>query len=296
MRAENRELLGPRDVVLAAHPGSGASWIGTLLVHLGVFYASGEEELLADRESPRVRGVVEAPDRQLPGEAATGRSVGVRAQLEHLPTLRDRDRDATRWRDAVRVVKTNHSAVGWTRATEGQPAPKLPERVVLLVRDGRDAVLSLYHHQVSFSGLDAPLLVYLTGNGGAWVPPATSWAFACMSWRGVMPADRLHVSKFEACRARPLEEFRALLAFLGAPRTDAEIEAAIAASSYDAMRRQESAALEQHGAAIGSGRVMRRGMVGEWREVYTEEMLRTFRGMPRRALAELGYPVDTIPR
>src|SRR5262249_3163346 len=155
MRVENRDLLGPTDVVLAAHPGSGASWVGTLLVHLGVFYASGEDELLADRDSPRIRGVVDEQDRQLPGGKQSARIVGVRARLEHMPALRDRARASPTWREPVRVIKTNQSAMGWTP----------PGRVLLLARDGRDAVLSLYHHLVSFSDLDVPLLAYLTGNG-----------------------------------------------------------------------------------------------------------------------------------
>jgi hypothetical protein len=167
--------------------------------------------------------------------------------------------------------------------------------VLLLVRDGRDAVLSLYHHYVNFSDLDAPLLDYLTGNDGAFAPPPVSWAFAAMSWMGSIPRERLHVLTFEACKERPLEEFRRMLAFLEVERTDAEIQAAIDASSYRAMRRQESAAIEARGETIGSGRIMRKGTTGQWREVYTEEMLATFAGMPRRALKALGYPVEAIP-
>lgn len=286
MRPENREHVGPRDIVLAAHPGSGTSWIGTLLVHLGVFYVSGEDELLVDGESQRTLGVAEKQERPLPGAVEGGKlRYGIQAQLDHLPALRDRDKAHPSWREPCRVIKTNQSALEW----------KAPGRVLLLVRDGRDAVLSLYHHYVNFSDLDAPLLDFLTGNDGAWVPPPMSWAFACMSWLGSTPRERLHVLKFETCKQQPLEEFRSMLAFLGVERSDAEIEAAIEASSYRAMRRQESAAVEERGAGIGSGRIMRKGSVGQWREVYSEEMLRTFSGMPRRALAELGYPVDAIP-
>jgi len=286
MRPENRELVGIGDVILAAHPGSGASWVGTLLTHLGIFYLSGEDELLADAQSQRAGGLAEDRERALPGAEATGRpNVGVQAQLEHLPTLRDRDRDHATWREPVRVIKTNLSSLSWTP----------PCRVLLLVRDGRDAVLSLYHHRVNFSDLDVPLLDFLTGNDGAWLPPPMSWAMASMSWIGSTPKDQIHLLKFETCKADPLEEFRSMLTFMEIERTDAEIETAIAASSYNAMRRQESAAMEEHGAEIGSGRIMRKGQVGEWREVYTEPMLATFKGMPRRALKQLGYPVDEIP-
>jgi len=282
MRAENRTLLGPHDVVLATHPGSGASWIGTLLVHLGVFYVSGHNELLVDRESQRTTGEwVEDEELRFPGLATTGS----RDQQQHLPVLEARDHLHASYREPCRVIKTNRSAVGWTP----------PTRVVLLVRDGRDAVLSLYHNLRSFGGLDVPLPEFLRGRDSAWPPPAMSWGFACLSWLGSIASERLHVVKFEACRERPLEEFRALLGFLGTPRTDAEIEHAMTESSYERMRRVESAEIERRGDSIGRGRVMRKGQVGEWREVYTEEMLRTFTGLPRRALAGFGYPTDTVP-
>jgi hypothetical protein len=285
MKPENRQHVGPRDVVLAAHPGSGTSWIGTLLVHLGVCYVSGEDELLVDRESQSTRRVTEKENRPLPGAADGPRHhLGIHAQLDHLPALRDRDKERTPWREPLRVIKTNGSATVWTP----------PCRVLFLVRDGRDAVLSLYHANVNFSGLEVPLLDFLTGNGGAWVPPAVSWGFACMSWMAT-PRESLHILKFETCKERPLEEFRSMLAFLGVSRTDDEIRAAIDASSYDAMRRQESSEMQEHGERIGSGHVMRRGTVGQWREVYTDEMLGTFAGMPRRTLAMLGYSVDAIP-
>jgi hypothetical protein len=286
MRPENRERISPGDIVLAAHPGSGTSWIGTLLVHLGIFYISGEDEVLVDRESQRIRGVVDRETRPLPGATEGGRlHHGIQDQLDHLPTLRDRDRERSTWREPLRVIKTTGSAVGW------QP----PGRVLLLVRDGRDAVLSLYHNYVSFTDLKVPLLAYLQGNDGAFAPPPKSWAFATTSWMGSVPRERLHLMTFEAAKEQPHEEFRRMLDFLGVERTDAELGAAIGASSYDAMRREESREIEARGEEIGSGRILRKGTTGQWRDVYSDEMLATFAGMPRRALKALGYPVDTIP-
>lgn len=290
MRAENRALLGPADVVLAAHPGSGASWIGTLLVHLGIFYASGEDEQLEDARSQRTRAWLDAEQHRPAGEAraapdsAPPRSFTAEQQQARLPALRDRDRLNPVYREACRVIKTNQAAMGWSP----------PGRVLLVVRDGRDALLSLHQHLRDFSGLQADLHEYLEGGGGRWLAPPMSWAIACLSWLNALPQGRLHVLQFEACRAEPLAEFGALLAFLGIERSQAELEHAIAESSYARMRELEGAALEQHGERLGRGRIMRAGKVGGWREVYDARALASFAGLPRRALERFGYPTDGI--
>lgn len=164
---------------------------------------------------------------------------------------------------------------------------------MLLVRDGRDALLSLYHHLRSFSGLAASFDAFLAGNDGAWPRPAHAWAFVNMSWAASTPSERLHVLRFESARERPLEEFRALLAFLGAQRGDDELARAIEASSYASMRRAESRALGTDGGE--APRFMRRGQVGEWRERYGPAQLEWFRGAPRVALERFGYATDGIP-
>jgi hypothetical protein len=282
LRPENRAHLGPHDFVLAAHPGSGSSWIGTLLVELGLFYASGHEERLLDASSQRSEPW---------GDAATASAGGLerprlaRAErARHLPALYERDARHPTFRESIRVVLSNDSALGW----------KCERPVVLLVRDGRDALLSLHRHLVGFSGLQASFAEYMAGGGGAWPPPAHSWAVSNLSWLDATPPERLLVLTFEGCRADPLARFRELTEFLGAPRSDAELERAIAASSYDSMRRAEERALGVAAAAGDAPRFMRRGRIGEWREVYDAALLSRFAGLPRRALERFGYPAADI--
>ncbi|MBI1381255.1 MAG: hypothetical protein GC161_09210 [Planctomycetaceae bacterium] len=278
MRPENRARLGANDVVLASHPGSGTHWIATLLVELGIFYASGHDELLLDRSTQRTGGW------QGPSSDATPAGSGLsRPGLDpierrrRLPQLARDGAASVSFREPLRVVLTNHSALG--QAVE-QP-------VVLLVRDGRDALLSLYHHLRSFGGLECDFGTFLEGNRGAWPPPAFSWGVSTWSWVGAIPSSRLFALRFEDARADPEGCFGRLLAFLGVERTQEELRRAIDASSYDAMRRRED-----EGAGGGTARVMRKGRVGEWRDVYDSEQLARFRGLPTRVLAHFGYPVE----
>ncbi len=281
MRRENRANLGPHDVVLFAHPGSGASWISTLLVQLGIFHASGHEERLLDTTSQRSQPwPTQAQAAQV--NALARPSLRPEQRARHLPLYAERDQVNPSYREPVRVILTNDSAFGWN----------CDRPVVLLVRDGRDTLLSLYHHLRGFSGLRADFEEYLAGGGGAWPLPAHSWAIANLSWLESVPSARLHVLGFEACRADPRARFGALLDFLGVARTMAELERAIEAASYDSMRRAEDRAL---GPQATGPRFMRRGLIGEWREAYDERLLARFSGLPRRALERFGYPTEGIP-
>lgn len=278
MRPENRALLGPHDVVLASHPGSGTHWIATLLVELGIFYASGHDELLLDRHTQRTGGWLgPASDGPPAGRGLSRPGLDPTERRRRLPQLAREAPEPAPFREPLRVVLTNHSALGQVIA---QP-------VVLLVRDGRDTLLSLYHHLRSFGGLECDFGTFLEGNHGAWPPPAWSWGVSVWSWVGAIPSPRLFALRFEDARADPVGCFGRLLAFLGVERTPEEVRRAIEVSSYDAMRRRE-----EEGAGGGTARVMRKGREGEWRDVYNGEQLARFRGLPTRVLAHFGYPVE----
>ena len=283
MRPENRPFVSPDDVLLAAHPGSGRSWISTLLTHLDVCVLATDDERLVDQTSQASGGWFPEAERgpAYLGDAASERrrSVLVADQERHLPQRAARHARTSPYPETLRVLETHRAPLDWTP----------PGRVVLLVRDGRDAVLSLYHNLKSFSGLEASLEQYLSGNDGAWLQPARAWAFFCMGWLGAVSDEHLHVLRFESAREDPRAEFSALLRFLRIERDAADLDRAIEESSYRRMRTLETEAIASEGDTIGKGRVMRAGKVEGWRAELSKELLGTFEGMPSRALRRFGY-------
>lgn len=290
MREENRRLLTADDVIFAAHPGSGTSWIGSLLITLGVFYVSGHHEILTSGQGQGTGGWIDDDQPLLPGRRTGPPETGfarpllpVAEMVHHNPILHDRERRNPRYREPLRIIQTNDSPQRFSKPVEQQ--------VILLVRDGRDTVLSLYHWFRNFTDFNLPLAAYLSGNSGTWPLPAMSWAFFNISWCKAVEEQRLHIVRFEGCRAEPHRTTRELLTFIGLERNDGEIDRAIEESSYSSMRKMEDLLVAGDGERAGGRRVMRKGQIGEWRSVLDEEMLETFAGLPSQTLERFGYEV-----
>jgi hypothetical protein len=150
------------------------------------------------------------------------------------------------------------------------------KRVVLLVRDPRDVVVSMYfersRRERAYSGTLSQFLHERRGSLDTILAYYNVWAAS----RGI-PSD-LHVVRYEDLRRETGRELRRLLAFLGVGDvSDATVEEAVRFASFESMRE-----MEQAGAA-GSGRLRprdpndpesfktRRGKVGGFVDYLTPE-------------------------
>ncbi|HJW24564.1 MAG TPA: sulfotransferase [Rhodocyclaceae bacterium] len=262
MNPENLDKLGPHDVILAGYPGSGAAWIGSLLVKLGVFYVEGYHELLHD-------------------QMAQKSTVMPITRRERLPILQGRDRENVAYAEPYRVIKTHLEA--------SQVGQRPFSKVLLLVRDGRDAVLSYYHWLKNFGGLESNLGQFLThGTKDEPLPPARAWSQFYSSWLTRSADVATHVVRFEDLRNDPMGGLQAIVSFLGASRSDAELEQAIEACSFKAMQQQEAQAVA-HSPDLGQGKIMRRGEVGEWKHALSPGLLKVVEQDAAAMLSDLGY-------
>ena len=158
----------------------------------------------------------------------------------------------------------------------------------MLVRDGRDAVISYYHWLCNFSDLSIDLDEFLRDGGGhTSKPPAQEWADFYDGWCSYLNSDSTCVVRFEDMRNNPLEEIQRFCAFLGVSRPVDSILAAIDECSYSSMRAKEKEAVSESNS--GEAMIMRRGEVGEWRSVLQGESLERFDHQAGAVLARLGY-------
>jgi hypothetical protein len=129
------------------------------------------------------------------------------------------------------------------------------QRVVLVLRNPWDTLLSYHHYMTGEWGREITLAELVTSDrrgAAAIVRHAASFLEHCPD---------LLLLTYEALHAAPASELRRLVAFLGLDASDAQVAAAVAASSFDAMRESELTKGRRYG---GTGfRFMRQGAVGE---------------------------------
>jgi hypothetical protein len=180
-------------------------------------------------------------------------------------------------------------------------------RVIHIIRDGRDVAVSLMHHMWNNAKSEGGVYdlepeelekryAYRAGTLG---PPADSLFTKerliriATDWRtevgkatkdgpALLGSNYAEV-RYEDLLERPVEETRRLITFLGATN-----------SSEDVARGcTESAGFERHtsrkrGQEDSSSRY-RKGVAGDWRNVFTEEDQRTFMEVAGTLLVKLGY-------
>lgn len=187
----------------------------------------------------------------------------------------------------------------------GIPAARTP--AVLLVRDPRDVAVSSYHHVTKRSRIRPVRRLLMRWQGRT--PPAGINDFVRHPGYGVAKVVQFNLAvaeallargnayayAYEAMRADPVAALRALAAFLGhGDLPAARIEAALEASSFEAMQAKERSGaygsqfggiLKPRDASDIDSYKVRRGQVGGYRDELDAETI----AHCDRLLAETGY-------
>jgi len=191
------------------------------------------------------------------------------------------------------VPKTFFTHDNYIKDYTGDSHTKEPfyrKRVVLLARDPRDVAVSQFFQwkfrikptKVAINNYppqssDISLFDFVLGENGGSMQAVTDylnlWA------QEVSKVEYFHLLRYEDLRARPREELRHLLDFMGIAATDAHVNAAVDYSSYENMKKMESAQQFR----LAGGRMMprdkdnpnsfkvRRAKVGGYRDYFTDE-------------------------
>jgi hypothetical protein len=167
---------------------------------------------------------------------------------------------------------------------------------IYLVRNPLDVCVSYAHHNGQ-SACDAFIARMANPNyelgripnglAGQLRQRLLRWSDHVRSWVDA-PGLRLLVLRYEDMQTKPIESFTAAAAFAGQSVDAEKIARAVAFSSFDELQRQE----QEHGFAEQAApgrRFFRKGKVGEWRKVLTNEQASRIIGEHRAVMERFGY-------
>ena len=161
-------------------------------------------------------------------------------------------------------------------------------RAVYLVRDGRDVLISLYHFYITRENKDLPFEEfyrdYSSGKyGQLWHENVKSWLIGGKEYLG----DNLYVIKFEDLKADTNNALTRVANFLNLPAGSAEVGQAIQASAINRMRKIE---MERRGPIDNvNASFFRGGKTGEWKDLFTAEIVDGFSRIAGEAMNLAGY-------
>jgi hypothetical protein len=232
---------------------------------------------------------------------------GVEEHLENLNRL------ATNYFLTERLSRTDKKIVGdKTTFSDGEVineiATTYPEaRVVHMVRDGRDHAVSMMHHMWNYAkdaggfyDLEPEEIekreAYRKDPGSVLTQGlfterrltiiARAWGNQvgkAVEYGPALLGTRYAEARYEDLLERPREELGRLLEFLGAAASEEVVERCIEANTFDRWSSGRSRGEEE------SASFYRKGVVGDWRNVFTEEDKAIFKEAAGDTLVKLGY-------
>ncbi|HZU62358.1 MAG TPA: sulfotransferase domain-containing protein, partial [Novosphingobium sp.] len=198
-------------------------------------------------------------------------------------------RTIARATDGLVFVKTHNALV----AHLGTPMidMSVTAGAVYVVRNPLDVAISY----ASFMGVSIDRAIELMNTDGSIIENTDKHAYEYRgSWREHVnswtrrPARQLHVMRYEDMLEKPLEAFTKLGNFLRLGRTRRQIEAAIAASSFEKLQQQEEEAGFRERPETME-RFFRAGKAGQWRDVLCAAQIDAIVAANAEQMARFGY-------
>jgi len=252
--------MDSQDIVIATYPKCGTTWLQQIML-LIAFH--GDKSKVKD------------PMRQCPWieMSACGKALN-KSFKESLVSPIHPD-DFRKITDTPRVTWKTHAPVGlapWKGGMDG-----INGKVIVVVRNAKDAAVSLYHHTMDgghwdFRGTWPDFCrMFLQGkveSGNFW-----EWYSAWWKLHQDRPEKILWV-RFEHLKQDLRGQVERIAKFVGAELDEEQLDMVAAGSTFDAMKEQQKridAEKERNGERVKKNHI-RQGKVGTWRGSFTDEL------------------------
>ena len=164
------------------------------------------------------------------------------------------------------------------------PVPEY-KRVVYLLRDGRDVMVSYFHHLLAL-GRNPDLLKMVRDGEGLDLP---KWHFHVQQWFSNPYNTQMIVIKYEDLMKDPIQELTRFCAFVGLPGDASLLREVSAKASFTNMQRRERLFGWADTRWPKDKSFVRRGVVGSFKDEMPAEVLAEFLRDAQATLKSCGY-------
>ncbi len=170
------------------------------------------------------------------------------------------------------------------------PRPEY-RRVVYLLRDGRDAMVSYFHHLSAIHGSEPDFLKMVSDGEGLF---PCRWHEHVDAWMKNPYGAQMITIRYEALKTGPVAELRRLCEFAGLERPDHSLQSIAAGCSFDAMREREQTMGWSSTVWPKDRAFVRRGEVGSFRNEMPSAVAAEFMRQAQQILVQAGYPIESV--
>jgi hypothetical protein len=156
------------------------------------------------------------------------------------------------------------------------------KKVIYLVRDGRDVMVSAYNY--FFSKLPLSFLDFLQLD----IWPG-HWHSHVLSWLENTHKIDLLLVRYEDLLSDTFEQLKNITHFIGLNVSDGMIIRAVRNSSFAALSKMEENQIDSSVKQMNLPRFFRAGKSGLWKQYFTPEHKSVFQPLANPALLNLGY-------
>jgi len=171
------------------------------------------------------------------------------------------------------------------------PRPEY-RRVVYLLRDGRDVMVSYYHHLAALNMAEPDFLAMAREGAQLW---PCKWHEHVEAWLANPFNARMLILRYEHLQTAPIEELTRLCDFIDLRCDEACLARVVNGASFEKMRHKETNQGFANPAWPRDKFFIRRGQVGSYRDEMPADVLTAFLQDARPTLLKCGYLTDETP-
>jgi hypothetical protein len=157
------------------------------------------------------------------------------------------------------------------------------KKVIYIVRDGRDVMVSYYHFCTPYK-FQGTFLQYLQKQSYFWPCP---WHTHVESWLDHMDNQSLLLVRYQDLLNGPAEQLRRITDFIALSTDEERIARAVRHSSFDSMQKMEEE--KKVPRLLSDYKFFRKGLPGSWKDFFGPEHKDVFKPYANRVLLRLGY-------